>query len=92
MARKYRADKRGTYAVYERSSVDDAVAAVRGGMSLRKAAEKYKIPKSTINDRVKEKVPMDANHIYLLKLKMISLRKPHLQQPKVLEFQNANSY
>jgi transposase len=68
MARKYRADKRGTYAVYERSSVDDAVAAVRGGMSLRKAAEKYKIPKSTINDRVKEKVPMDAK----------SGRKPYL--------------
>lgn len=60
MPRKYRAGKRGTYAVYGRSSVDDAVAAVRGRMSLRKAAEKYKIPDSTINDRVKGKVPMDA--------------------------------
>lgn len=35
MPRKHRADKRGTYAVYERSSVDDAVAAVRGGMSTK---------------------------------------------------------
>ena len=34
----------------------DAVAAVNGGMSLRKAAAEYGIPKSTLSDRVTGRV------------------------------------
>lgn len=60
MPKKYIPEKRGKYSKYDQDKIQNAVAAVRGGMSLRKAEQKFCIPKSTINDRIKGKVSMDA--------------------------------
>ncbi|MES9883347.1 MAG: helix-turn-helix domain-containing protein [Sedimenticola sp.] len=47
---------KGLYAKYDRGLIEKAVAAVRGGLSLRQASKKYGIPRSTISDRVTGKV------------------------------------
>jgi len=45
---------------YDLSNVQLAVEAVQNGMSFRAAAERYKVPKTTICDRVKGKVKIDV--------------------------------
>ncbi|XP_052281215.1 uncharacterized protein LOC127878723 [Dreissena polymorpha] len=40
--------------------MDDAVMAVNGGMSVRRAAEQFNVPKSTLSDRLTGKVKVDS--------------------------------
>jgi transposase len=45
-------NKKANYRVYSPTKLAPAVAAIRGGMSARKAASLYGVPKSTLLDRV----------------------------------------
>ena len=49
----YRAD---TYKHWTQDRMDKAVGAVEQGISVRRAAEEYDIPKSTLHDRVSGRV------------------------------------
>lgn len=52
---------KGIYVKYDRKKIDDAVSAVKAGMSYRKAAAQFGIPKSTIRDRITGRVEEGAN-------------------------------
>ena len=51
---------RGKYRTWNDNSMDGAVRAVKQGTSVRRAAELYSVPKSTLSDKVLGKVPMRA--------------------------------
>lgn len=60
MARK-KAKTRGSYQKNYPSVMEQAVKAVQSGaLSLRKAAEKFNVHKSTLHDRVTKRVTIDA--------------------------------
>jgi hypothetical protein len=44
------------YGIWEKDSMESAIAAVQKGVSLRRAAEMYSIPRSTLHDHVSGKV------------------------------------
>ena len=50
MPRKYNPSKRGHYG-HDHAKMQLALDAVKNGMSIRKAAEKYEVPKSTLSDK-----------------------------------------
>jgi hypothetical protein len=55
MPRKWVYTKRGKTQLYNKTSLDDAVNAVKEGMSIRQAAKHFNVPKSTIGDRISGK-------------------------------------
>lgn len=60
MARK-KAKTRGSYQKNDPSVMEQAVKAVQSGaLTLRKAAEKFNVHKSTLHDRVTKRVTIDA--------------------------------
>lgn len=60
MARK-KAKTRGSYQKNDPSVMEQAVKAVQSGaLSLRKAAEKFNVHKSTLHDRVTKRVTINA--------------------------------
>lgn len=48
---------KGVYGQYDHSRMSDALAAVQGGLSIRKVAKQFQIPRSTLSDRVTGKRP-----------------------------------
>ena len=52
---------RGTYRQWENISMQKALKEVEQGMPLRRAAERYGVPKSTLHDRVVGKVVFEAS-------------------------------
>jgi len=52
MPKKYIHKKRGKTQVYEEAALKKAVDAVQSGMSIRKAAATFGVPRSTVGDRV----------------------------------------
>ena len=62
MPRNYLATKYGKYQQYERGNLPAAVAAVQtGGMSIRKAAAEFQVPRSTLADRISGRVDVDTS-------------------------------
>ncbi|MEW8544909.1 MAG: helix-turn-helix domain-containing protein [Candidatus Thiodiazotropha sp.] len=51
---------KGVYAQYDPTKFADAIEAVREGMSVRKAAKAYGVPRSTLSDRITGRVSEDA--------------------------------
>ena len=51
---------KGVYCTYDRTKLAEAVAACRSGISLRRAAQCFNIPKLTLGDRIAGKIPIDA--------------------------------
>lgn len=46
---------------YDRVNLERAYTACKGGMSVYKAAIIYSVPESTLRDRTREKIPLDAH-------------------------------
>lgn len=46
---------------YDRANLERAYTACKGGMSMYKAAIIYSVPESTLRDRTREKIPLDAH-------------------------------
>ena len=51
---------RGTYRSWDKTSMKQAVEAVEKGVSVRKAAELYNVPRSTLHDKANGKTAEDA--------------------------------
>jgi hypothetical protein len=62
MPRNYLHKKRGKTLLYDQSNLAKALQATQNGMSVRKAADLYKIPKSTLADRVSGRYTLDVVH------------------------------
>lgn len=62
MPRTYVPTKRGKTMGYNRQNLEAAVQAANDGMSVRKAAIKFGIPKSTLADRVSGRYEVDVTH------------------------------
>lgn len=62
MPRNYIHTKRGKTLNYSPSQLTDAVQACENGMSIRKAAKTFQIPKSTIADRISGRFPVNVTH------------------------------
>ena len=54
------APPRGSYRRWNEDSMEEAVAAVEKGMPVRRAAEMYSVPKSTLHDRISGRVKNGA--------------------------------
>jgi transposase len=61
---------RGEYSKHTEETFNNAISAVKNGMSLRKAAEKFQIPKSTLSNKMTGKTAVGA----------WSGRKPYLKR------------
>ena len=76
----------GTYRTWDKTSTKYAVEAVEKGESVRKAAELYNVPRSTLHDRVSGKTAKDARYgpqLYLTLEEEEELTRVLLQAAKI---------
>ena len=80
MPRKY--IKKGVYQNYSHEDMEKAVQAVREGLSLGKASKAFKVPKSTLSDRISKRVLPEAPALSSSSLASETRRRTYFQSGK----------